>query len=146
MNSLNHQPSWREVILKYAQPKLRSSVWQIVNSLVPYLVLIFLMYLSLEVSYFLTLFLSVFAAAFMVRLFIIFHDCGHGSFFKSSKLNDTLGVILGILTFTPYYKWHRSHKIHHSTCENLHRSITNFWYFALIDFFVFFYILVFKFH
>jgi omega-6 fatty acid desaturase (delta-12 desaturase) len=122
-NSIN-QPSWREVIVKYAQPNLRSSLWQLTNSLIPYLGLLFLMYLSLEVSYFLTLFLSVFAAGFMVRLFIIFHDCGHGSFFKSTKLSDVVGIILGILTFTPYYKWHRAHKIHHATVGNLDKRGT----------------------
>jgi omega-6 fatty acid desaturase (delta-12 desaturase) len=122
-NSIN-QPSWREIIVKYAQPNLRSSFWQITNTLIPYLGLLFLMYLSLEVSYFLTLFLSVFAAGFMVRLFIIFHDCGHGSFFKSTKLSDVVGIILGILTFTPYYKWHRAHKIHHATVGNLDKRGT----------------------
>jgi omega-6 fatty acid desaturase (delta-12 desaturase) len=60
----------------------------------------------------------------MVRLFIIFHDCGHGSFFKSSKLSDVVGIILGILTFTPYYKWHRAHKIHHATVGNLDKRGT----------------------
>ena len=122
-NSIN-QPSWREIIVKYAQPNLRSSLWQLTNTLIPYLGLLFLMYLSLEVSYFLTLFLSVFAAGFMVRLFIIFHDCGHGSFFKSTKLSDVVGIILGILTFTPYYKWHRAHKIHHATVGNLDKRGT----------------------
>lgn len=122
-NSIN-QPSWREVIVKYAQPNLRSSLWQLTNTLIPYLGLLFLMYLSLEVSYFLTLFLSVFAAGFMVRLFIIFHDCGHGSFFKSTKLSNVVGIILGILTFTPYYKWHRAHKIHHATVGNLDKRGT----------------------
>ena len=124
MSFSNNQPSWREVILKYAQPSLRSSLWQFTNSLIPYFGLLFLMYLSLQVSYFLTLFLSVFAAAFMVRLFIIFHDCGHGSFFKSSKLNYSTGVFLGILTFTPYGKWHRAHKIHHATVGNLDKRGT----------------------
>jgi len=124
MSNSTNQPSWREIILKYAQPNLRASLWQITNTLIPYLGLLFLMYLSLEVSYFLTLFLSVFAAGFMVRLFIIFHDCGHGSFFKSSKLSDFVGIVLGILTFTPYYKWHRAHKIHHATVGNLDKRGT----------------------
>ncbi len=124
MSFSNNQPSWREVILKYAQPCLRSSLWQFTNSLIPYFGLLFLMYLSLQVSYFLTLFLSVFAAAFMVRLFIIFHDCGHGSFFKSSKLNNSIVIFLGILTFTPYGKWHRAHKIHHTTVGNLDKRGT----------------------
>jgi len=135
-NSIN-QPSWREVIVKYAQPNLRSSLWQLTNSLIPYLGLLFLMYLSLEVSYFLTLFLSVFAAGFMVRLFIIFHDCGHGSFFKSTKLSDVVGIILGILTFTPYYKWHRAHKIHHSTVGNLDKRGTGDVWVLTVDEFTF---------
>jgi len=124
MVNINPQTSWREAVMRYAQPDTKTSIWQIVNTLIPYLGLLFLMYLSLEVSYFLTLFLSVFASAFMVRLFIIFHDCGHGSFFKSAKLSETVGIILGIITFTPYHKWHRAHKIHHATVGNLDKRGT----------------------
>lgn len=118
------QPTWREVILNYTKPDLRSSLWQIINTLIPYLGLLFLMFLSMKVSYLLTLGISIFAAGFLVRLFIIFHDCGHGSFFNSSKLNDTVGIILGVLTFTPYAKWHRAHKIHHATVGNLDKRGT----------------------
>lgn len=120
----NNQPSWREIVLKYTQPEFRTSLWQIINTLIPYLAALLVMFYSLRVSYFLTLAISPIAAAFLVRLFIIFHDCGHGSFFKSSKLNDTVGIILGILTFTPYYKWHRNHKIHHATVGNLDKRGT----------------------
>src|ERR1035437_2790805 len=97
--------AWKEIIAKYQQPSLGRSIWQMVNTLVPYVALWYLMYLSLSVSYWLTLPLAVLAAGFLVRVFIIHHDCGHGSFFKSRKANDILGFITGVLTWTPYYHW-----------------------------------------
>ncbi len=135
MITTSPQPSWREIVLKYAQPEFRKSLWQIINTFIPYLALLFLMFLSLKVSYFLTLAISFIAAAFLVRLFIIFHDCGHGSFFKSSKLNDVVGIILGIITLTPYYKWHRNHKIHHATVGNLDkRGVGDVWVLTVDEF------------
>ncbi len=83
--------------MKYNRPDLRKSIWQIVNSFVPYVVLWYLMIQSLQYSYWLTLLLALPAAGFLIRLFIIFHDCGHGSFFKSRKTNDIVGKIIGIL-------------------------------------------------
>src|SRR5699024_12774274 len=59
------------------------------------------------------------AAAFLVRTFIIFHDCTHGSFYHSKKINDTLGTITGVLTTFPYRKWKREHAIHHASSSNL---------------------------
>ena len=79
---------------------------------------------TIEVSYWLTLLLSIFAAGFLIRIFIIFHDCGHGSFFKSNKLNRTIGIITGLLVFTPYHKWHHDHLIHHQTVGNLDKRGT----------------------
>jgi omega-6 fatty acid desaturase (delta-12 desaturase) len=111
--------SWLEVIRKYNRPDARKSVWQIINSLGPYLGLWVLMYYSLGISYWLTLGLSFIAAGFLVRIFIIFHDCGHGSFFKSARLSRVVGTILGSLVFTPNDRWHRSHGIHHNTVGNL---------------------------
>jgi omega-6 fatty acid desaturase (delta-12 desaturase) len=82
----------------------------------------------LEVSYWLTLALSPLAAGFMVRTFIIFHDCGHGSFFKSRVANDVLGAITGILTFTPYFRWRHSHAVHHATSGDLDaRGVGDVW-------------------
>jgi omega-6 fatty acid desaturase (delta-12 desaturase) len=101
------------------RPVLRKSIWQICNSLIPYLFIWFLMYQSLQISYWITLALAVPASGFLIRMFIIFHDCGHGSFFKSKRANDILGNLLGILTFTPYDKWHLHHRIHHATSGNL---------------------------
>ena len=79
------------------------------------------MVLSLRVSYWLTLALAIPAAGFMMRSFIIFHDCCHGSFFKSQKANDIVGIITGVLTFTPYYFWRHSHALHHATAGDLDR-------------------------
>jgi omega-6 fatty acid desaturase (delta-12 desaturase) len=79
------------------------------------------MYLSLSYSYWLTLALSLPTAGFVVRIFIIQHDCGHGSFFKSRQLNDFLGAVCGVITLTPYYYWRKSHAIHHATSGNLER-------------------------
>lgn len=111
--------SWVEVVMKYNFPNTLKSWWQVVNSVVPYFLLWGLMVYSLQISYWLTLLLAVFAAGFLVRIFIIFHDCGHGSFFKSDRLNKMIGIPLGLLVFTPYHKWHRDHKEHHATVGNL---------------------------
>jgi omega-6 fatty acid desaturase (delta-12 desaturase) len=104
---------------KYTTPNIRKSIWQIVNTFIPYIGLWILIVYSLSVSYWLTAVLIVLAAGFLVRLFIIFHDCGHGSFFKSEKANLMVGVFFGILSFTPYYKWHSLHMKHHATVGNL---------------------------
>jgi omega-6 fatty acid desaturase (delta-12 desaturase) len=114
-------PEWKEVVAKYQQPALRRSLWQLINTLVPYVGLWYLMYLSLGVSYWLTGALALLAAGFLVRVFIIFHDCGHGSFFESRKANDVLGFITGVLSFTPYYHWRREHALHHASAGDLDR-------------------------
>jgi len=113
--------AWREIVARYQRPSLGRALWQIVNTLVPYGVLWYLMYLSLSVSYWLTLPLAALAGAFLVRIFIIFHDCGHGSFFKSPLANDVVGFIAGMLTFTPYYHWRWEHAIHHASAGDLDR-------------------------
>lgn len=120
--------SWEKVVLKYNQPDLLRSIWQIVNSVIPYIMMWYLMYRSLQYSYLITLLLSLFACGFLIRIFIIFHDCGHGSFFSSIKANKTVGMIMGFLSFTPYYIWHNQHRIHHATAGNLDkRGIGDVW-------------------
>lgn len=113
--------SWRQVVARYENPDLCRSLWQVVNSITPYLVLWCLMYRSLQQSYWLTLGLSVLAMGFFLRIFIIFHDCGHCSFFKSHKANGILGFLTGVLTFTPYHRWRHDHAIHHATSGDLDR-------------------------
>jgi omega-6 fatty acid desaturase (delta-12 desaturase) len=108
------QVRWQTIVAKYAKPDMKRSLWQVANTLIPYFVLWYLMIRALEVSYWITLGLSVFAAGFLMRAFIIFHDCGHGSFFKSPKANNFMGTITGLLNFTPYYRWRHDHAIHHA--------------------------------
>ncbi len=117
--TVNEQSNWISIIKKYNRPDNTKSLWQIVNTVVPYIGLWVAMIYSLNISYWLTLGLSIIAAGFLARIFIIFHDCGHGSFFKSKKLNKIIGIITGAIVFTPYHKWHYQHKIHHKTVGNL---------------------------
>ena len=120
--------SWHAIIAKYNKPHLRRSLWQIVNSLGPYIILWILMPMALEISFWLMLPLAILAAGFLTRIFIIFHDCGHGSFFRSRKLNRIVGSLFGILAFTPYDRWTDSHRIHHQTVGNLDkRGIGDVW-------------------
>jgi acyl-lipid omega-6 desaturase (Delta-12 desaturase) len=133
MNSINNikqndNRSWEQIIMKYNHPDLKKSIWQICDSLIPYIFMWYLMYRSLIYPYWVTLLLSVVASGFLIRLFIIFHDCGHRSFFKSKKANIVVGMIMGILAFTPFYKWHNQHRIHHATSGNLDkRGIGDVW-------------------
>ena len=83
-----------------------------------------LMWLSLKVGYWLTLLLAIPTAGFLVRLFMIQHDCGHGSFFGNRFTNDWVGRVLGVLTLTPYDYWKRNHALHHATSANLDRRGT----------------------
>ena len=112
------------VLAPYQKSSLRKSIWQLANTLIPYIILWYLMYLSLRVSYVLTLALAVIAAGFMTRLFIFFHDCGHNSFFSSTKLNKRVGFWLGVLVLTPGEHWWHSHAIHHATSGNLDKRGT----------------------
>ena len=109
---------------RYQKSALWPAVWQMINTLVPYATLWCLMYLTLGVSYWLTAALALLAAGFSVRVFIIFHDCGHGSFFKSRKANDIVGLITGVLSFTPYYHWRWEHALHHASAGDLDRRGT----------------------
>ncbi len=113
--------NWREYVAPFQQSDVRKSLWQIANSIIPYFVLWYLMYRSLEVSYWLTLLLAFPAAGFAMRMFIIFHDAGHGSFFKSQKANNWIGRLTGVFLFTPYQSWKHSHAIHHATSGDLDR-------------------------
>lgn len=120
----NETQSWVQVISKYNSPDIKKSIWQIINSLGPYIVLWYLMYLALDISYWITLGLAFLATGFLVRMFIIFHDCGHGSFFRTERANKVIGTILGSLVFTPYDKWHNDHAIHHTSVGNLDKRGT----------------------
>ncbi len=113
--------TWQQMVAKYQNPSLQRSLWQVANTLIPYFVLLTLMYVSLSYSYWLTLALALPAGGLLTRAFIIFHDCGHGSFFKSQRANNFLGMICGLMVFTPYYQWRFEHAVHHATSGDLDR-------------------------
>lgn len=122
------ESGWVKIIAPYRNGDNLHSWWQIANTLIPYIALWALMIYSLKFSYWITLPLIILSSGFLVRLFIIFHDCGHGSFFESKKLSEAVGYFLGVLTFTPYHRWHHSHLIHHRTVGNLDkRGIGDVW-------------------
>src|SRR5690349_5824327 len=99
----------------YQKSDTRKAIGQIATSIPPFLAMWGLMYLSLGYSYALTLLLAVPAAGFLLRTFIVQHDCGHGSFFTSSRANDAVGYLCGVLTLTPYHQWRHAHAVHHAT-------------------------------
>src|SRR5664280_1486151 len=111
--------NWRQIVATYQHSDLKRSVWQLTNSVTPYLALWYLAYRLLAVSFWLALPVTLLAAGFMVRVFIIFHDCGHGSFFQSDAANRVVGYITGILTLTPYDDWRAEHAKHHATAGDL---------------------------
>ncbi|PWW02377.1 omega-6 fatty acid desaturase (delta-12 desaturase) [Paenibacillus cellulosilyticus] len=112
----------------YARTNISASLRQLANTLLPFLLLWTAAYASLSVSYWLTLPIAIVAASFLIRTFIIFHDCCHQSFFKSRKANDWLGNITGILTHFPYEQWKNAHNIHHATSGNLDkRGVGDMW-------------------
>lgn len=118
----------RKQVAPFEKGSISRSVRQIVNTIVPFVLVWILAYQSLSVSYFLTIPLIVIGAGLLVRVFIIFHDCTHYSFFKSRKANDVLGVVTGILTLFPYHQWQHCHTVHHATSGNLDkRGVGDIW-------------------
>ncbi|PFE20331.1 fatty acid desaturase [Bacillus cereus] len=99
-------------------------MWQLINTIVPFIILWYLAYKSLSVSYWLSLVPSLLAAGFMTRIFIIFHDCTHYSFFKSRPANRIVGTCMGVLTLFPFDQWGHEHSIHHATSGNLDKRGT----------------------
>ncbi|TYP78222.1 fatty acid desaturase [Paenibacillus methanolicus] len=111
-------------ITAQGKPDRRKSIWQMVNTIIPFILLWAAAYLCLSVSVWITWALGIVAAGFLVRIFIIFHDCCHFSFFSSKRANAIVGTITGILTFFPYEQWKNEHAIHHATSGNLSRRGT----------------------
>ncbi len=122
------QDTWKAIVAQYQQPATVRALWQLLNTLVPYAALWWLMHLSLDWSYWLTAGLAVLAAGFMIRSFIIFHDCGHGSFLPSRRANAIVGFVTGIFTLTPFHQWRWEHAMHHATSGDLdRRGIGDIW-------------------
>jgi omega-6 fatty acid desaturase (delta-12 desaturase) len=127
-NSSGGAPRWRHIVARFQRPSRGKATWQLLNTLGPYAALWYAIYRSISVSYWITLPLAVLAAAFLVRIFIIFHDCGHGSFYASRSANRIVGFVTGLLTLTPYFHWRWQHALHHGTSGNLdRRGIGDIW-------------------
>ena len=116
-------PPWLAAMKPFEVPDRTRALGQLLNTLVPYAALWVLMVLTVRygLPYWTTLVLAALAAAFLVRAFIFFHDCCHGSFFRSSKANAVLGTVLGVLTFTPFAQFRYTHGMHHVTSGDLDR-------------------------
>ena len=110
---------WSQIARRYARPETTHSVLQLLTTVIPLAGLWTAMMLTVGTAWWASLLLSVPAAAFTVRLFIIQHDCGHRSFFGSERLNDLLGIVIGIVTLTPHGYWRVAHNNHHTTNGNL---------------------------
>lgn len=112
---------WVEPLEPYSHPDLGRSVRCLLTSVVPYVALWPAMYYLLRVSYLLTLLVAVPAAGFLVRTFIVFHDCGHGSFLPTKRANRVVGIITGLLVFNPFFAWTHEHAGHHASSGDLDR-------------------------
>ena len=106
-------------LARYRNPSHGRSIVELLITAVPFVLLWLAMCLSLRLGYGLYLLLAIPAAGFLVRLFMIQHDCGHGSFFRHRLANDWVGRVIGVITLTPYDFWRRAHGIHHATSGNL---------------------------
>ncbi|MEP4198387.1 MAG: fatty acid desaturase [Aliishimia sp.] len=112
---------WVKILANYREPNAGRSTFELAVTLGPFVILWAAAWWSLSVSAWLTLAIAICNAAFLLRLFVIQHDCGHGSFYNNRTLSDWLGRVIGVLTLTPYDVWRRSHSMHHSASGNLER-------------------------
>jgi omega-6 fatty acid desaturase (delta-12 desaturase) len=117
----SNRPFWCALLAPYAEPRLERSLLDIVTSVVPYLLLSTLMYLLLGSSPVLVAILTLPAAGFLVRTFVLFHDCSHGSLLPSKRANAYLGMCLGIFVLSPFRRWRHDHAVHHASSGDLER-------------------------
>jgi len=113
--------AWARILARYRQPNNGRSIVEIAITIVPLVALWVLAWISLDYGYWLSLLFAVPAAGFLVRLFMIQHDCGHGAFFRYRSANDWVGRVIGVLTLTPFSFWRHTHALHHATSGNLDR-------------------------
>src|SRR5216684_591642 len=113
--------AFRSLLANYREPSLGRSLTQVLTTLIPLFGLWALMVSLMDVSYALALVAAIPAAGLLMRVFVIQHDCGHGSYFKSKRANDILGLFCSVLTMTPYNCWRKLHSVHHATSGDLDR-------------------------
>ena len=116
-----NRPVSHEALAAYAEPRLSRGLLDIATSAVPYLTLCVAMYFMLRVSPLLVVVLVIPTAGFLVRVFVVFHDCAHGSLLPSRRANTWAGTVLGLLVLTPFRRWRHGHVVHHATSGNLDR-------------------------
>lgn len=112
---------WTNIVSRYAGANLGRSIWQVVNTIVPLVLTFWVMYQLLDHYLWASALLSILACGFLIRTFIIMHDCAHSSFLPWPKVNDALGFVTGVLTFTPFAQWRRDHALHHASSGDLDR-------------------------
>ena len=117
----DQESRWRQALAPYAEPDLRRSWTCLATSVVPYFALMAAMWLLLPVSYALVLLLAIPASGFLVRTFIVFHDCSHGSFMPTKRANTWVGVFVGLVVYTPFHSWRHEHAQHHASSGDLDR-------------------------
>ncbi len=118
------RPPWRDALAPFATPCPQRGLLAVATSLVPYLALSGAIYATLGVSVLLTVALTILAAGFLVRVFVVFHDCTHGSLLPSRRANAVLGTVLGLLVLAPFVRWRHDHAVHHATAGDLdHRGV-----------------------
>jgi omega-6 fatty acid desaturase (delta-12 desaturase) len=117
----HEKSAWKVALAPYARPDLRRSVLDLLTSVVPYVAGFVAMYLLLDVSYVLTLLLSIPTAGFLLRTYIVFHDCAHGNFMPTKRGNQIVGVATALLVYTPFSAWRHSHAMHHASAGDLDR-------------------------
>jgi acyl-lipid omega-6 desaturase (Delta-12 desaturase) len=120
-SGISEARGWTQALARYREPSSARSISELVITAGAFVLLWFLMWATLDLGYWVCLLLAAPAAGFLVRLFMIQHDCGHGAFFRRRLANDWVGRVISVLTLTPYDFWRRTHAIHHSTSGNLDR-------------------------
>lgn len=115
-----HAPGyWREALSAYAKPRPLRSAVDLLTSVVAYLAMSVAIYFALEVSLAVAFVLAPVSAVFLLRTYIIFHDCSHGSFLASRRANAWLGTVCGLLVLSPFVRWRHDHAVHHATSGDL---------------------------
>ena len=122
-SAVSESKTWVQVLARYREPDLSRSTFELLVTALPFVLLWALMWAALGVGYWLCLLLALPTSCFLMRLFMIQHDCGHGACFRRRATNDWVGRVIGVVTLTPYSFWLRAHALHHANAGNLdHRG------------------------
>jgi omega-6 fatty acid desaturase (delta-12 desaturase) len=121
MSETSQRPFWTQALTPYAQPRLGRSLLDIATSVVPYLALSVLIYNLIGYSVLVALALAIPTAGFLVRTFVVFHDCSHGSLLPSKRANAYVGAFLGLFVLAPFHRWRHDHAVHHASSGDLER-------------------------